>query len=108
MAEADISNSHNEEIVRYEHSRKNVGVKRSVIYGYDADTDNYYPITATDNGDGTYSISSRDVSVDYDKQFSYTSTTDVIEYQLDSVAVKTKTVTYTDSTKSAVDSIVWS
>lgn len=48
------------------------------------------------------------VVVDYDKQFSYTSTTDVIEYQLDSVTVKTKTVTYTDATKSVVDSIVWS
>lgn len=44
----------------------------------------------------------------YDKQYSYTSTTDVIEYQLASVTVKTKTITYTDSTKSVVDSVVWS
>ncbi len=58
MADANISNSHNEEIVRYEHGRKNVGAKRVVVYGYDAGVDMYYPITPVDNGDGTYSSGS--------------------------------------------------
>lgn len=46
--------------------------------------------------------------IDYDKQFSYTATTDVIDYELDAVVIKTKTVTYTDATKAVVDSVVWS
>ena len=56
MAEQDFRNDHTEEITRKEHTRKNVGAKRVVLHGYDANTDTYYPITAIDNGDGTYSI----------------------------------------------------
>lgn len=48
------------------------------------------------------------IAVDYDKEFTYTSTTDVIAYKLDGETVKTKTITYSDSNKSQVNSIVWS
>lgn len=56
MADKDTSNSNVPEMQRYEHRRKNVGAKAVVVHGYDANTDSYFPITATDNGDGTYSI----------------------------------------------------
>lgn len=54
----DFRNDHTEELNRKEHRRKNVGVKAVLVYGYDATTDSYYPITATPNADGTYSLSS--------------------------------------------------
>lgn len=56
MADKDTSNSNVPEMQRYEHRRKNVGAKAVVVHGYDANTDSYFPITAVNNGDGTYSI----------------------------------------------------
>ncbi len=56
MTDKDYKNSGVPEMARYEHRRKNVGAKAVVLYGYDANTDSYFPITAVDNGDGTYSI----------------------------------------------------
>jgi hypothetical protein len=40
-----------------EHRSKNVNAKAVVGHGYIPGTDQYAPITATDNGDGTYSSS---------------------------------------------------
>lgn len=57
MADVDFKSSNLPEIARYEHRRKNVGAKAVVLYGYDSATDTYLPITAIDNGDGTYSMS---------------------------------------------------
>jgi hypothetical protein len=57
VADKDIRSSGVTEMERYEHRRKNVGAKAVVLHGYDATTDSYYPITAIDNGDGTYSAS---------------------------------------------------
>lgn len=40
-----------------EHRSKNVNAKAVVAHGYIPGTDQYVPITAVDNGDGTYSLS---------------------------------------------------
>lgn len=58
MSTTPYSDSQTPEIDRREHAEKNVGAKRSVVYGYDADTDSYYPVSIVVNADGTYSLSS--------------------------------------------------
>lgn len=59
MAERDFVNDNVPEITKKEHTRKNVGAKRIVVYAYDADTDNLVAIKPVSNGDGTYSMSSQ-------------------------------------------------
>ena len=56
MTDVNFRDSNVPEITRYEHRRKNVGAKATVIHGYIANTDSYFPVTAIDNGDGTYSL----------------------------------------------------
>lgn len=81
-------------------TKGSLSAKKVALFTYDSGLDQLDPI----NSDNPLPLG----SIDYDKQFSYTATTDIIQYELDAVLIKTKTVTYTDATKAVVDSVVWS
>jgi len=53
VADIDFKDSGVPEISRYEHRRKNHGVKAVLIEGYDPVTDTFLPFGVTTNPDGT-------------------------------------------------------
>ncbi len=112
MPDRDFSNDGVPELTRKEHEGKGLESKRVTVLGYLHGSDAPVRLSATDNNNGTFALLTRP-AINYNyldvQQTSATVETYVFKTGgSGGTTVQTIVITYTDSTKSDIDTVAWS